>query len=186
MRWICLYNWLPFLFQNFFVKKLKSPLFCNLDKVDYELHFLFECPLYIKERCLFVNEIQIVCSSFPYLNNSDKLYWLFNNEEVIFRQSFKLDLSLSLLKFLIFSKSIFSFSARYTILLYQDIPYFLFNSKREHRHEGKLTTFYKIKETFSREFYLDSLCFKQRSILTKFRLSAHSLRSRWQVNRTTF
>jgi hypothetical protein len=43
-------------------------------------------------------------------------------------------------------------------------------------NEGKLTTFYKIKETFSREFYLDSLCFKQRSILTKFRLSAHSLR----------
>jgi hypothetical protein len=42
--------------------------------------------------------------------------------------------------------------------------------------KGKLTTFYKIKETFSREFYLDSLCFKQRSILTKFRLSAHSLR----------
>jgi uncharacterized protein with ParB-like and HNH nuclease domain len=43
-------------------------------------------------------------------------------------------------------------------------------------NEGKLTTFYKIKETFSREFYLDSLCFKQRSIPTKFRLSAHSLR----------
>jgi hypothetical protein len=43
-------------------------------------------------------------------------------------------------------------------------------------NEGKLTTFYKIKETFSREFDLDSLCFKQRSILTKFRLSAHSLR----------
>jgi hypothetical protein len=30
---------------------------------------------------LFVNEIQILCSNFPYLNNSDKLYWLFNNEE---------------------------------------------------------------------------------------------------------
>jgi hypothetical protein len=43
-------------------------------------------------------------------------------------------------------------------------------------NEGKLTTFYKIKETFSRDFYLDSLCFKQRSILTKFRLSGHSLR----------
>ena len=43
-------------------------------------------------------------------------------------------------------------------------------------NEGKLTTFYKIKETFSREFYLDSLCFKHRSILTKFRLSVNSLR----------
>jgi hypothetical protein len=43
-------------------------------------------------------------------------------------------------------------------------------------NEGKLTTFYKIKETFSRKFYLNSLCFKQRNILTKFRLSAHSLR----------
>ena len=51
-------------------------LFCNLDKVEDELHFLFECPLYIKERCLFVNEIQILCSNFPYLNNSDKLYSL--------------------------------------------------------------------------------------------------------------
>jgi hypothetical protein len=28
-------------------------------------------------------------------------------------------------------------------------------------NEGKLTTFYKIKETFSREFYLDSRCFKE-------------------------
>jgi hypothetical protein len=36
---------------------------------------------------------------------------------------------------------------------------------------------YYIQSVFhSREFYLDSLCFKQRSILTKFRLSAHSLR----------
>ena len=62
-------------------REQRKCLFCNLDKVEDELHFLFECPLYIKERCLFVNEIQILCSNFPYLNNSDKLYWLFNNEE---------------------------------------------------------------------------------------------------------
>jgi len=59
----------------------KKCLFCNLNKVEDELHFLFECPLYIKERCLFVNETQILCSNFQYLNNSDKLYWLFNNED---------------------------------------------------------------------------------------------------------
>jgi hypothetical protein len=62
-------------------REQRKCLFCNLDKVEDELHFLFECSLYIKERCLFVNEIQILCSNFPYLNNSDKLYWLFNNEE---------------------------------------------------------------------------------------------------------
>ena len=42
-------------------------LICNLDKIEDELHFLFECPLYIKERYLFVNEIQILCSNFPIL-----------------------------------------------------------------------------------------------------------------------
>jgi hypothetical protein len=62
-------------------REQRKCLFCNLDRVENELHFLFECPLCIKERCLFVNEIQILCSNFPYLNNSDKLYWLFNIEE---------------------------------------------------------------------------------------------------------
>jgi hypothetical protein len=56
---------------------ISNSIFCNFDKVEDELHFLFECPLYIKERCLFVNEIQILCSNFPCLNNSDKLYWLY-------------------------------------------------------------------------------------------------------------
>jgi hypothetical protein len=37
--------------------------------------------IYIKERCLFVNETQILFSNFQYLTNSDKLYWLLNNED---------------------------------------------------------------------------------------------------------
>jgi hypothetical protein len=41
---------------------------------------------------------------------------------------------------------------------------------------GKLTTFYKIKECFRREPYLSVLNSDQRSLITKFRISAHQLR----------
>ena len=41
---------------------------------------------------------------------------------------------------------------------------------------GKLTLFYKLKDCFRRESYLDTLNFKQRSLITKFRISAHQLR----------
>lgn len=45
-------------------REQRKCLFCNLNKVEDELHFLLECPLYIKERCLFVNETQILWSNF--------------------------------------------------------------------------------------------------------------------------
>jgi hypothetical protein len=41
---------------------------------------------------------------------------------------------------------------------------------------GKLTTFYKIKECLRREPYLSVLNSDQRSLITKFRISAHQLR----------
>lgn len=43
-------------------------------------------------------------------------------------------------------------------------------------NSGKLTLFYKLKDCFRRESYLDTLNFKQRSLITKFRISAHQLR----------
>ena len=48
---------------------------------------------------------------------------------------------------------------------------------------GKLTTFYKIKECFRREPYLSVLNSDQRSLITKFRISAHAHQLRIETGR---
>ena len=55
---------------------------CSLGKVEDELHFLLECPLYDIQRDDFFKDISNNCCNFINLNKSSKFLWLLTQENV--------------------------------------------------------------------------------------------------------
>ena len=55
--------------------------YCSLDRVEDEIHFLFECPLYSASRIDFLQFINNKYPNIQMLNNQHKLIWLMINED---------------------------------------------------------------------------------------------------------
>ena len=55
--------------------------YCSLDRVEDEIHFLFECPLYSASRIDFLQFINSKYPNIQMLNNQHKLIWLMINED---------------------------------------------------------------------------------------------------------
>ena len=52
---------------------------CSWNKVENEIHFLFECNLYKNLRQHFSQDVEAKYSKFVELNKSEKVIFLFNN-----------------------------------------------------------------------------------------------------------
>ena len=52
---------------------------CSSNKVENEIHFLFECNLYKNLRQHFLQDVEAKCSKFVDFNKSEKVIFLFNN-----------------------------------------------------------------------------------------------------------
>ena len=52
---------------------------CSSNKVENEIHFLFECNLYKNLRQLFFQDVEAKYSKFVDLNKSEKVIFLLNN-----------------------------------------------------------------------------------------------------------
>ena len=54
--------------------------FCNLTRVEDEMHFLTVCPLYKQERDILYRVAAKESKHFPNLSNNNKFIWLMCNE----------------------------------------------------------------------------------------------------------
>lgn len=63
-------------------RTLRKCLYCTLNKVEDEIHFVTECPLYIDNRNEFFTEISLNCNNFQSLDNFSKFLWLFTQENL--------------------------------------------------------------------------------------------------------
>ena len=77
-------------FTNLPVNERKC-VFCSDDKVESEVHFLFECPLYTTLRTSFYSEMEALQNNFSILSNENKLKTLFSSSKFIRKFSSFLD-----------------------------------------------------------------------------------------------
>ena len=68
--------------KNYVNRTLRKCLYCNLNKIEDEIHFVTECPLYDTQRNDFFTEISSKCKNFYNLDNSSKFVWLFTQENL--------------------------------------------------------------------------------------------------------
>ena len=61
-------------------------LFCSLQEIEDEIHFICQCPIYNAERTYLFQEVSKKCSDFSDLNNQDKFIYLLTNEYKLLAQ----------------------------------------------------------------------------------------------------
>ena len=55
---------------------------CNLNLVEDETHFLFQCPAHASDRSKLISVSSENCLNFTILQDNERLIWLLNNENV--------------------------------------------------------------------------------------------------------
>lgn len=55
---------------------------CSSGEVEDEIHFLFECDKFKELRANYIDTINNICSNFNNLQNTEKLIWIMNNENI--------------------------------------------------------------------------------------------------------
>ena len=55
---------------------------CNLDLIEDETHFLFQCPAHASDRSNLISVSSEKCLNFTTLQDNERMIWLLNNENV--------------------------------------------------------------------------------------------------------
>lgn len=71
-----------FMLKIYVNRTLRKCLYCTLNKVEDEIHFVTECPLYVDNRNEFLTEISLTCNNFQSLDNFSKFSWIFTQENL--------------------------------------------------------------------------------------------------------